>query len=64
MTENFYLDNPDLRFHMEEMVDWNQIIELKEDIGSEECPYESIQEAFESYVDMLKDPISSFNSII
>ncbi|MBM3238102.1 acyl-CoA dehydrogenase [Candidatus Poribacteria bacterium] len=54
---NFYLDNDDLRFHMEQMVDWTSIVELREDIGSENCPYENIEEAVEIYIDMLNDPV-------
>jgi alkylation response protein AidB-like acyl-CoA dehydrogenase len=54
---NFYLDNDDLRFHIEQMVDWTSIIELKEEIGSADCPYENIEEAVETYIDMLNDPI-------
>ena len=57
MPENFYLDNEDLRFHMEQMVDWKTIVGLKEEIGSEDCPYSNAQEAAETYIDMLKDPI-------
>ena len=54
---NFYLDNDDLRFHIERMVDWTSIVELREEIGSEVCPYETIEEAVETYIDMLNDPI-------
>lgn len=54
---NFYLDNDDLRFHIEKMVNWKPIVELKERLGSEECPYESVDEAVETYVEMLADPI-------
>ncbi|MFQ6043268.1 MAG: acyl-CoA dehydrogenase family protein, partial [Candidatus Poribacteria bacterium] len=54
---NFYLDNDDLRFQMEQMVDWTSIVELKEEIDSEDCPYETIEEAVETYIDMLNDPI-------
>lgn len=57
MSENFYLDNPDLRFHMEQMVDWKSLVELKEDIGSEGCPYESAEEAVETYLQMLRDVV-------
>ena len=57
MPENFYLDNEDLRFHMEQMVDWKSIVDLKEDMGSKDCPYFNIDEAVETYIDMLKDPI-------
>jgi len=55
--ENFYLDNDDLRFHMEEMIDWDSIVELKEDIGTEESDYENIEEAVETYIDMITDPV-------
>ncbi|HIE28883.1 TPA: acyl-CoA dehydrogenase [Candidatus Poribacteria bacterium] len=54
---NFYLDNDDLRFHIEQMVDWTSIVELREEIGSEDCPYESDEEVMEIYIDMLNDPI-------
>ena len=54
---NFYLDNDDLKFHIEQMVDWTSIVELREEIGSEDCPYENIEEALETYIDMLNDPI-------
>lgn len=56
-NENFYLDNDDLRFHLEEMIEWDSIVELKEEIGTEEGDYESIEEAVETYIDMLTDPV-------
>jgi 3-(methylthio)propanoyl-CoA dehydrogenase len=59
MAANFYTDNEDLRFHMEEMVDWRSIVELMEDIGADGCPYGSAAEAIETYVDMLRDPVGS-----
>lgn len=55
--ENFYLDNKDLKFTMEEMIDWEKIIALKEEIGSEDCPYEDAEEAIATYLEMLSDPI-------
>ena len=55
--ENFYLDNQDLKFTMEQMIDWKKIIELKEDLGSEDCPYEDADEAIATYLEMLSDPI-------
>lgn len=58
-NENFYLDNPDLKFHMEQMIDWEKIIEMKEDIGSEDCPYDNAEEAIATYLDMMKDPIGA-----
>ena len=57
MSENFYLDNPDLRFHMEQMVDWERLVELKEDLGSEECPYSSAADATEMYLQMLRNVV-------
>jgi 3-(methylthio)propanoyl-CoA dehydrogenase len=59
MAGNFYTDNEDLRFHMEQMVDWKSIEDLREDIGSDGCPYGSAEEAIETYLDMLKDPVGS-----
>ena len=56
-SDNFYLDNPDLRFVVERWIDWRRIVELKEDLGSDECPFESVEEAVETFADMLKDPI-------
>lgn len=57
MAENYYSDNEDLKFHMEKMVDWESIVKLREDIGSADCPYSTVEEAAESYRDMLKDPV-------
>ncbi len=55
--ENFYLDNPDLKFTMEQFIDWKAILEVKENIGGEECPYETPEEAIATYLDMMEDPI-------
>jgi alkylation response protein AidB-like acyl-CoA dehydrogenase len=57
MAENFYTDNKDLKFIMENMMDWKSIIALKEEIGSEECPYSDPDEAIATYLEMLRDPI-------
>lgn len=54
---NFYTDNKDLKFIMEEMMDWKAIVDLKEAVGSEDCPYESAEEAKSTYLDMLADPV-------
>lgn len=56
-ANNFYLDNEDLRFHMERVIDWKPIVEARESIGSEDSPYDSVEEAVETYLDMLADPI-------
>lgn len=58
-SENFYTDCPDLKFLMEQMVDWKRIIDLKEKIGSEDCPYSTPDEAIATYLSMLEDPVGS-----
>jgi len=57
--ENFYLDNPDLKFQTEHMIDWETIINLREDFGSEDCPYENAEEAKATYIEMAADPVGS-----
>ena len=57
MGDNFYLDNPDLKFNMERWVDWKSIVELKVDLDSDECPFSSVEEAIETYTEMLADPV-------
>lgn len=54
---NFYTENKDLQFIMEQMVDWEKVLAVKETIGSADCPYESADEAKATYVEMLKDPV-------
>lgn len=58
-TEDFYSDNDDLKFHMEQVVDWEAIIAVREEIGAEDCPYDSMEEARSTYLDMLQDPIGA-----
>lgn len=57
MPENFYTDNADLKFIMENMMDWKSIIALKEEIGSDDCPYSDADEAIATYLEMMRDPI-------
>jgi alkylation response protein AidB-like acyl-CoA dehydrogenase len=57
--ENFYLDNDDIRFNLTHMVDLESIAELKEDLGSPDCAYESAGEVVEAYLDLLEDPIGA-----
>lgn len=57
MIENFYLDNEDLKFNMEKMVDWTAIVKLREKLGTEESPYESVDDAVKMYLEMLSDPV-------
>lgn len=54
---NFYTDNKDLKFIVEQILDWDAIVAVKETIGSEECPYGSADEAKQTYVEMLRDPV-------
>ena len=58
-NENFYTDCPDLKFLMEQVVDWKSIIALKENIGAEDCPYSTPDEAIATYLSMLEDPVGS-----
>ncbi len=54
---NFYTENTDLKFIMENMVDWEGLVAVKESVGDEECPYESAEEAQAIYLEMLADPV-------
>jgi 3-(methylthio)propanoyl-CoA dehydrogenase len=58
-SQNYYLDNEDLRFQMERRVDWKSILEARGELGGPGCSYESAQEAVETFRDMLVDPIGS-----
>ena len=58
-NENFYTDCPDLKFLMEQVVDWKSIIAVKENIGAEDCPYSTPDEAIATYLSMLEDPVGS-----
>ncbi len=58
-NENFYTDCPDLKFLMEQVVDWKSIIALKENIGAEDCPYSTPDEAIATYLSMLEDPVGT-----
>lgn len=59
MPANFYRDNQDLRFNLEHMVRWDEIVPLRENLGQEDCPYGSVEEAVSTYLDMMADPIGS-----
>lgn len=54
---NLYTENKDLKFLMEQVMDWDAILALKEEIGSEDCPYETVEEAKETFLGLLEDPI-------
>lgn len=50
---NFYLDNDDLRFHVERALDWAPLVELTEDGFKAPGAYASSAEAVEAYKEML-----------
>ena len=58
-SDNFFLDNDDLRFQMEKRVDWDTVLDAREDLSSDECPYDDKDEAVETFLDMLSDPIGT-----
>lgn len=55
--ENFYTDNDDLQFVLASMVDWDEILRLKGELGTEASPFENADEAKASFQEMLADPI-------
>lgn len=57
--ENFYTDNDDLKFHMEKMVDWGSIIELKRELESSGDDDESVEDTTAMYLDLLDDPVGA-----
>jgi 3-(methylthio)propanoyl-CoA dehydrogenase len=61
-SENFYLDNPDLRFHVEQLMDWESLFKMRGDIGKDESPFDDFDEAKEANVEMLNDPIGSLTA--
>jgi 3-(methylthio)propanoyl-CoA dehydrogenase len=58
-TENFYLDTPDLCFHVEKMIDWKSILALTEEFGTDDCPFADAGEAVAAFRDMMADPVGS-----
>jgi alkylation response protein AidB-like acyl-CoA dehydrogenase len=58
-SQNFYLDNEDLRFQVERRVDWSSILEARGDLGQPGCAYGSLQEAIETFRDLLTDPVGT-----
>ena len=63
MSENFYLDNEDLMFHVNHMIDWKLILDLREDYAAPGCPYVEAEEAVACYKDMLSDPVGSLAAV-
>lgn len=58
-AENFYTDNKDLQFIVEQVIDWPAILKVKDTIGTGDCPFSTEDEAKESFIGMLTDPIGS-----
>ena len=58
-SDNFYTDNKDLQFIVEQVIDWDAILKVKDTIGSGDCPFSTTEEARAAFFEMLKDPIGS-----
>ena len=58
-NDNFYLDNEDLQFNMNKMVDWPALLDLRENYAAPDCPYATTSEAVASCKEMLADPIGA-----
>ena len=54
---NYYTDNKDLAFIMDQVMDWDAILALKETFGAEDCPYADAAEAKATFLEMLRDPV-------
>jgi 3-(methylthio)propanoyl-CoA dehydrogenase len=57
--ENFYLDNPDLQYHIEQGIDWAEILRMRGDLGGGDSPYATVEEAAAVFRDMMVDPIGT-----
>jgi 3-(methylthio)propanoyl-CoA dehydrogenase len=55
MSDNFYLDNDDLRFHIEKRIDWETLIEATEYGAAADDRPASTAEARETYEDVLRE---------
>ncbi len=62
MGANFYTDNKDLAFIVEQVLDWGAIVAAKENLGTEDCPYADAEEAKATYVEMLRDPVGEISA--
>ncbi|MBW2147350.1 MAG: acyl-CoA dehydrogenase family protein [Deltaproteobacteria bacterium] len=54
---NFYSDNADLNFHMNNMVNWEAVFRTRSDMEDERDRWGSAEEAKEAYLGMLEDPV-------
>ncbi len=55
MSDNFYTDNADLRFHIEKVIDWAALYEVVERKANKEEAPETAADAQELYEDILKE---------
>lgn len=55
MSDNFFTDNDDLRFYVEQAVDWDTIVELTEHGAPADERPASVREARDNYEDILKE---------
>ncbi len=55
MSDNFYTDNDDLRFYMEQAVDWDSLVELTEHGASAEDRPASVRDARDIYEDIVQE---------
>ena len=55
MSDNFYLDNDDLRFYIEQALDWDSLVDLCEHGAPEDERPESVRDARDTYEDVLKE---------
>ncbi|HAN30734.1 MAG TPA: hypothetical protein DCQ06_03985 [Myxococcales bacterium] len=55
MSTNFYVDNPDLRFHIEKNIDWSALFDAVEFNAPEQDKPASVEDALELYEDVLKE---------
>ena len=53
MSTNFYIDNEDLRFHVEQAFDWSELVELYEHDFTDPEGFKTVDEAVEFYRDVL-----------
>lgn len=55
MSDNFYTDNDDLRFYIEQAVDWDSLVELTEHGAPAEDRPATVRDARDMYEDILKE---------
>ena len=54
MLANFYLDNDDLRFHVEQAFDWSELVALYENGYTDPEGFKTVDEALEFYREVLE----------